>query len=141
MQFESDGGGEPASIRRRALAFLADFCLVGFGAFVVARGRGESTLKSALTFVGLGVGGGLAYHVLLEGFSGRTVGKGAVGIRVVRTDGSNCTVRAAAVRTTMRFVDFLPACYLLGILSMLRSARNRRLGDAAAGTVVVETED
>lgn len=141
MRLESDGDDEPATIRRRALAFLADFCLVGLGAFAVARGRSESTLKSALTFVSLGLGGGLVYHVLLEGFLGRTAGKAAVGVRVVRTDGSNCTVRAATVRTAVRFVDFLPACYLLGILSMLRSARNRRLGDVAAGTVVVETEE
>jgi len=79
-----------------------------------------------------------AYDILFEVFaSGRTPGKGLNGLRVVRTDGSPVGFFTSAVRNVLRLVDFLPSGYLVGIASILVSRRNQRLGDLAAGTLVV----
>jgi uncharacterized RDD family membrane protein YckC len=79
-----------------------------------------------------------AYDILFEVFaSGRTPGKGLNGLRVVRTDGSPVGFFTSAVRNVLRLVDLLPAGYLAGILCILVTRRNQRLGDLAAGTLVV----
>jgi uncharacterized RDD family membrane protein YckC len=79
-----------------------------------------------------------AYDILFEVFaSGRTPGKGLNGLRVVRTDGSPVGFFTSAVRNTLRLVDLLPAGYLAGIVCILVTRRNQRLGDLAAGTLVV----
>jgi hypothetical protein len=59
------------------------------------------------------------------------------GIRVVNTDGSPVGFLTSAVRNVMRIIDILPTAYLVGIVSILVSSRNQRLGDHAAGTLVV----
>lgn len=132
---------KPASIRQRALAYFVDLCLVGGGVFAVVRNRKRSSANSAPAFVVLGTVGGTLYHVLLEGSNGRTVGKSVVGIEVVCDDGSKCTYRAAVVRTVLRFVDALPVAYLVGLLGVLLTERRQRLGDVAAETVVVRTDE
>ena len=103
--------------------------------------RSERSLPIRAFGVGvLATVGGFVYHVVLEGTLGRTVGKGVVGIAVVNEDGSACSVRAATVRTALRFVDWLPVAYLLGILSILLTERRQRVGDLVANTIVVRTE-
>lgn len=73
-------------------------------------------------------------------FDGRSVGKRVAGIRVVRLDGSPVTFLESAVRNLLRAVDFLPALYAAGVVTMLVSPQHRRLGDLAAGTVLVRDE-
>lgn len=94
--------------------------------------------------VRLSSGGSLAllvfvvlYYVLLEGLTGRTVGKRLTGIRVVdqRTGGAPGMLRAL-LRTVLRVVDGFFA-YGLGWLVVLSSKNRRRLGDMAAHTIVV----
>lgn len=68
---------------------------------------------------------------------GRTLGKRALGIRVRREDGRPLTVLDSALRNLLRFVDFLPVLYAVGVLTMLLDPRQRRLGDLVAGTVLV----
>lgn len=78
------------------------------------------------------------YDVLFETLgNGRTIGKRAVGIRVVRVGGHPVGFVTSAVRNLVRLVDFLPSFYAVGIVSILASSRNQRLGDMAAGTLVV----
>src|SRR4051812_5587703 len=78
------------------------------------------------------------YYILFEGLrAGQTPGKRIVGIRVVRDTGHPVTVGAAAVRNLLRTADFLPPPYLTGLLLMALHPRGKRLGDLAAGTVVV----
>lgn len=78
------------------------------------------------------------YDVLFETLgNGRTIGKKAVGIRVVRLGGHPVGFVTSAVRNLVRLVDFLPSFYGVGIVSILASSRNQRLGDMAAGTLVV----
>lgn len=79
-----------------------------------------------------------AYDIVLETWnSGRSVGKMAAGLRVVRADGGPVNFLTAAIRNLVRIADFLPAFYLVGMFTILVTARNQRLGDLAAGTVVI----
>ncbi len=69
--------------------------------------------------------------------SGRTPGKRWTGLRVVRLGGAPVTFLPSAVRNLVRLVDFLPTAYGVGIVALLANSRNQRLGDLAAGTLVV----
>lgn len=127
-----------ATVRQRVVAYLVDFGFVGAGLVVATRGE-RSRVRRAPSVVTGAVVLATLYHVLLEGFTGRTAGKTILGIAVVGEDGSPCTVRAAAVRTLGRFVDWLPVAYLLGFLSIAVTGRRQRVGDLVASTVVVRT--
>jgi uncharacterized RDD family membrane protein YckC len=96
-----------------------------------------------LALIGLAVffvfvfGVNFGYDVLFETLaSGRTPGKRWTGLRVVRLDGGPVTFSTSAVRNLVRLVDGLFG-YAVGVIAILVSARNQRLGDLAAGTVVV----
>lgn len=79
----------------------------------------------------------IGYYIVFEAFNGgRTPGKAAFGIRVVAVDGSALSLGAVTLRTLMRLVDFLPAAYAVGAIAVVTSARNQRLGDLVANTVV-----
>ena len=77
------------------------------------------------------------YFWVCEARWGQTLGKRLFGLRVVRTDGSRLGYRAAFVRTALRAVDFLPVAYAAGAVTISATRRRQRLGDLAAGTVVV----
>ncbi len=78
------------------------------------------------------------YYVFGEVFrNGRTPGKRYLGIRVVRDDGSRVSALDSVIRNAMRIVDALPGYYGVGLVTMLLSARSKRLGDMVAGTIVV----
>ncbi len=83
-----------------------------------------------------------AYDVLFEVFaSGRTPGKRATGLRVVRSGGQPVGFLASLVRNVVRLVDFFPSFYLVGAITIVASRHNQRLGDLAAGTLVVRERD
>jgi len=78
------------------------------------------------------------YDVLFEVRSrGRTPGKRWTGLRVVLTGGRPITFVPSCVRNVMRVIDILPPIYGIGMLSIFVTPRNQRLGDLAAGTLVV----
>ena len=78
------------------------------------------------------------YYVVCEAlYDGQTPGKRALGLRVVRTGGGGVDVGASAARNLIRFVDFLPFGYFVGMISVIANQRNQRLGDLVAGTIVV----
>lgn len=82
----------------------------------------------------------LAYMALAEWlWRGQTVGKRLLGLRVVDAGGFRLEPSQVMVRNLMRFVDGLPALYLLGGIACLVSRHRQRLGDLAAGTVVIRT--
>jgi uncharacterized RDD family membrane protein YckC len=85
--------------------------------------------------------GGVAYHFLLEARDGQTIGKRRYGIRVVSVDGGTPTPGAIAIRSALRIFDQLPVAYVSGLVSMVRTgpARRQRMGDVAAGTMVIAT--
>jgi uncharacterized RDD family membrane protein YckC len=81
------------------------------------------------------------YDVLFEVLaSGRTLGKRWCGLRVVTSDGRPIGLIASAGRNLMRVVDFLPAVYIVGCISILSTARNQRLGDIVAHTIVLREQ-
>lgn len=79
------------------------------------------------------------YPVVFEaGKRGATPGKRIMGLRVVQTTGSPITLGQAIVRNFLRFIDGMPAfTYCFGLTSCLATKRFQRLGDLAAGTVVI----
>ena len=78
------------------------------------------------------------YPVAFETWaSGRTPGKRWTGLRVVRSGGAPVSFLPSAVRNLLRLVDFLPTAYGVGLVAMLANDRNQRLGDLAAGTLVI----
>lgn len=78
------------------------------------------------------------YPVLFEVWSGgATPGKKALRIRVFNSDGTPVGWGPSIVRNLLRQVDFLPFGYAAGLISMFCNRRFQRLGDLAAGTVVV----
>jgi uncharacterized RDD family membrane protein YckC len=131
-------GWDVAGISSRLLALLIDLLLVGLidtcmlilvTAFLLdSDSVGAVLLLSFVSFVVL-----VGYFVVAETASGgRTPGKRALGLRVIRVDGGAAGFGEALVRGLVRVVD-LP----VGIFPMFFSRSSRRLGDFAAGTVVV----
>jgi uncharacterized RDD family membrane protein YckC len=70
-------------------------------------------------------------------WGGQTPGKRAVGLRVISVTGQPITAFDALLRNLLRIVDQMPGIYAVGVLSIFFTARNQRLGDLVAGTVVV----
>jgi hypothetical protein len=80
----------------------------------------------------------VGYDVLFETLgAGRTPGKRATGLRVLRADGGPEDVVSSLIRNVLRVIDGLPLSYVPGIVSILATKKNQRLGDLAAGTIVV----
>lgn len=77
------------------------------------------------------------YPVIFEAHSGMTPGKKAIGLRVVHDDGTPLTWSAALLRNLLRAIDTLPAFNMTGLVTMMFNNRFKRLGDLAAGTVVI----
>lgn len=128
---------------RRVLATIVDALVLGLINLVLAvpaglMGGNETaaaglsliaTLAALLVWV--------LYYILMEGYLGQTVGKIVCGIKVVREDGGEVPgLGKAAIRTVLRMVDGFLA-YLIAFVAVLASERCQRLGDMAAGTLVV----
>lgn len=78
------------------------------------------------------------YDVMAEwGWRGQSVGKRVMKLRVVDARGLRLTFSQCLLRNLLRFIDCLPFAYAVGGVAALVSARGQRLGDLAAGTVVV----
>jgi uncharacterized RDD family membrane protein YckC len=78
------------------------------------------------------------YYVLFETvWQGQTPGKRLAGLRVLRENGGPVGFWDALIRNLVRLLDFLPLAYGIGVATMFANSRARRLGDYAAGTVVV----
>jgi uncharacterized RDD family membrane protein YckC len=102
----------------------------GNGKASVHLGGSATLVFLAITFV---------YFIVCEGTSGQTIGKRLLGIRVVSADGARASFGQAVGRTVLRLIDALPIFYIVGLISVLATGRGRRqrVGDLAAGTLVV----
>jgi uncharacterized RDD family membrane protein YckC len=126
----------------RAQAWLIDFFLramffsVAAGLFAVF-GKGGNGLAMLLLFALTWV-----YNVVCEvWFDGQTLGKRALGLRVVSADGTPVTLIPSVVRNLLRVVDALPGVYGVGLVTSMIDASARRIGDIAAGTIVIHAND
>jgi uncharacterized RDD family membrane protein YckC len=125
---------------RRVLAALVDLALLMAGAALILAAAGglDSGVGSELSAVI--AGWTLFYYFACESGQGQTLGKRLLKLRVVRADGGPSGMREILVRTALRPIDAV-GVYLVGLVVMLITGeRRQRLGDLAAGTIVVAAE-
>ncbi|MFJ4714867.1 RDD family protein [Streptomyces sp. NPDC088785] len=133
----------PAKLPSRALAVLIDLA-VAFAVYIVvtmtivaATSSLDDAAAAALavaTFLLVLVGVPIAVETLSRG---RSLGKLACGLRVVRDDGGPIRFRHALVRGAVGVVEILMTFGVVACIASLVSARGRRVGDVVAGTLVV----
>ncbi|MEU3664722.1 RDD family protein [Streptomyces sp. NPDC032940] len=133
----------PARLPSRALAILLDLvvALAAYVAITIALVASTSSLDMAAqtalslaVFVLVLVGGPIAVETLSHG---RSLGKMACGLRVVRDDGGPIRFRHALVRGLIGVVEILMTLGVVACIASLVSERGRRVGDVFAGTLVV----
>ena len=139
-----------AGIGSRFIAALIDTSIkiavfLGFFVFLFGGtsllGGGEVSAFGAAAFYIVSFFIWFGYDVLFETLmSGRTPGKHLTGLRVVRIGGRPVGFVASSIRNMVRIVDFLPSLYLVGMIAVISTRMNQRLGDLAAGTVVVREQ-
>jgi uncharacterized RDD family membrane protein YckC len=79
------------------------------------------------------------YYIVAELLTdGRSPGKRALGLRVVRADGFPIGFAETVVRNLVRIVDIVPGVYGIGLVTMMSGRKTQRLGDVAAGTIVIK---
>ncbi|MBW1601834.1 RDD family protein [Streptomyces sp. JJ66] len=136
-------GLRPARLPSRALAvgidlvvLFAVYLLLSFWMLTAVGSLDQAALAAVVVALGLLVLVGVP--VLVETLShGRSLGKLACGLRVVRVDGGPIRFRHALVRGLLGFVEVLMTLGMVACVASLVSARGRRLGDVFAGTLVV----
>lgn len=131
-----------AGLVARSRAWLVDLVIRGF-IYLVA-------VEILLLFGKVGVGAIMLLVFALEwlypvyfeaAWQGATPGKRVCKLAVLRDDGGPIDWGAAMIRNTLRVVDFLPLLYMAGTVCMFARRDFKRLGDVAAGTVVVYTDE
>lgn len=135
---------EVAGIGSRFLAQVIDMLVIwAVQLVIIVLALAVGTLLNAGT-IGLLLGLLLTFALLAGYFlvseaawNGQTLGKRAFRLRVVGDQGQPLTVGQSVIRNLVRLVDFLPLFYGIGILVMFLNRRSKRLGDLAAGTLVV----
>jgi uncharacterized RDD family membrane protein YckC len=125
----------PGGLGRRVAAAMIDLVLLTGLLFTLSLIVGQRSAAMALLYLALPP----CYYFALEATVGRTVGKLVLGLRILRADGGRPSTGAIFERTLLRLVDGFPAFYLTGFITMLVTGpqRRQRLGDLAAGTIVV----
>jgi uncharacterized RDD family membrane protein YckC len=136
---------ETATVGSRAVAYLLDLLVLGSGylllglASAILGGGGfvpgwvGITLLLLLVFA-LQFGYPIGFETL---WRGRTPGKAAMGLRVITDEAAPVGLRHAAIRATVGLFELLLLLGLPAVISSLVSARGQRLGDLAAGTIVI----
>jgi len=139
---------EIAGIGSRFLAQFVDVVIITVIQSVITIGAGAlgglfnsiqlfGLVELILTFILIA-----GYFLLSEAVSnGQTLGKRYVRLRVVGDQGEPLTLGQAAIRNLVRVVDFLPVFYAIGVVTMFSNRRAKRLGDFAAGTLVVRDRE
>lgn len=133
----------PAKLPSRGLAVLIDLVVawavylgvtVGVVASTSSLDDAAAAAVAVASFLLILVGGPIAVETLSHG---RSLGKLACGLRVVRDDGGPIRFRHALVRGAVGVVEILLTFGVVACIASLVSARGRRLGDVFAGTLVV----
>ena len=139
-----------AGIGSRFIALLVDY-LIWFAGFLVLAVLLAIFLKpGSLAFTGIPEQWAVAvvlffifllnwgFFTLFEAFwNGRTPGKRVARIRVIQRSGRAIGLFESMARNLVRYVDQFPFCYAVGVIAIFASRQHQRLGDMAAGTLVV----
>jgi len=124
-----------------ALAWLAAAMLIVNGGLAWRPVSGKSGAAWAFLVVLPAIAIYVLYHPVLEIFMrGQTPGKRMAGVRIVTRDGGIPGMGAILIRNVFRLIDSLPAFYVVGLVTTFISAQRLRIGDMAAGTLLVTDE-
>ena len=131
---------EPAGLVRRIAATMIDLMLLGSVLLLfttllspLLEVWNGTNILIAILFIVL-----LLYHGVCEFFfNGRSVGKMALQLRVVRLDGRKLSFWDCLLRWSLRLVDISASMGVVAMLSIIISSKMQRLGDLAAGTTVI----
>ncbi len=119
-----------------AAAVLVVLVLALFGFFTLFGHKSGQAIAIAAGIV-LSFAIFYGYFVFFEAGDGRTPGKRAIGLRVVRDGGFPIDFSSALIRNVIRVLEALLGFYAISAVCVLMSPENKRLGDMAAGTLVV----
>ena len=137
-----------AGLGTRAIAQIIDLLIVGtVEVAVLFFGFAAGTVTNSGTVAGLVIIvfsfiNVFGYFWVSEAlWSGQTIGKKAFRLRAVGDRGEPLTFMQAGIRNIVRIVDFLPYGYGIGMIVLFANGKGKRLGDLAAGTIVVKDSD
>ncbi len=137
-----------AGLGTRAIAQLLDLLIISvvllaliFAAYGVAAVSNNAIVPDLILIIGP--------FVIIFGYfwtseamwSGQTLGKKAFRLRAVGDRGEPLTFMQAGIRNIVRIIDFLPYAYGVGLVVLFINGKGKRLGDLAAGTIVVKDSD
>jgi uncharacterized RDD family membrane protein YckC len=136
-----------AGLGTRALAQVLDLLIVGgilLAVYFVALAAAVADASTAATLIAA-----IGSFVVIFGYfwlseslwSGQTIGKKAFRLRAVGDRGEPLTFGQAGIRNVVRIIDFLPYAYGVGFVVLFANGKGKRLGDLAAGTIVVKDSD
>lgn len=136
---------EPATVGSRSVAILLDYLLIGAAVLVLGAAQAAFGLDGLLPgWLGVALVLLLVFAVQFGypiGFEtlwhGRTPGKAAMGLRVVTAEGAPVRFRHAAVRAAVGLLELQATLGGIAVIASFASPRGQRLGDLAAGTLVV----
>lgn len=129
----------PAPTSKRLVAGLLDSVIIAIAWFALISFQHESAALNLLqltvseAYLGVIV---FAYYFLQEGLFASTIGKTLLKLRVVDKSGDPCSFVGSFKRNILRFVDWLPALYILAAVIISLSHDRQRLGDIVAQTIV-----
>ena len=139
-----------ASLGSRIVAVIIDHVILAIIVLAIAFPFGLSAAMMAMMGGSLGMASWmigyvvalnfiiwLVYFSYFESATGQTIGKKVMHIKVVKEGGKKLEMSDALIRTILRIIDGIGA-YILGLIVILVSEKKQRIGDMAAGTVVVK---
>lgn len=136
-----------AGMGTRAIAQILDLLILAgvlFGVYFAAIAFGEAGADVVAYLIAV-IGSFVVifgYFWACEAFwSGQTIGKKVFRLRAVGDRGEPMTFVQAGIRNVIRLVDFLPYGYGVGMVVLFMNGKGKRLGDLAAGTIVVKDSD
>ncbi len=131
----------PAGVVSRSYAYIIDFLFRSLIMFVVSLvfsflgDAGQGIILIIYFIISWG------YNIFFEMKNGQTPGKKRLKIRVVQDNGLPASFSQIVVRNLLRPADMLPIGYFLGLVVMMFNSRFKRIGDWAAGTMVIYDDE
>lgn len=139
---------EMAPIMSRVIASVLDFMIVGFYMFLIFILVSSFAVSNVRIGYDFGVEILTMYILWLPGFfytfwmesvfAGQTIGKMAMGLRVIKSNGDNASIGDLFLRWVFRLIDIGGSFGALGIIVALSNERSQRLGDLVGNTVVIK---
>ncbi len=135
----------PAPLPRRFVACIVDSSIIGaVYVAVTALFQGSAALwktSGSLVYLSFLIALTFAYYFIQEGLFAATIGKSILRLRVLSTDGEPCSFGACFTRNLVRFLDWLPFLYGIGVIAVLTSPHRQRIGDRVAATIVTSAPE